>query len=228
MLAKTLEAVGRGRQKLHGRIATDDLGALADDTTTFQHSSDADYLAGLAALSDTPPAPAPRTPAPAPAPAQEPVYEPQEAYGYQQPDAYPAAYPQQPGYAPQEAYGYQQDPYAAPNGYAPQAEGAFHGYDAQQPGYDPNQAQVQQQGQPRAGLRPGRDQPLRHQHDQRGAAPCLRAGPGAVAARGPDWALSERSSILAVRSRVSPRSALPGTPSGRVPPSSKTESREWP
>ncbi|MGW3339257.1 cell division initiation protein [Streptomyces sp. NPDC001009] len=150
VLAKTLEAVHRGRQKLHGRIATDDLGALADDTTTFQHSSDADYLADLAALSDTPPAPAPRTPAPPvpPVPSQEPVYEPQEAYGYQQPDAYAAAYPQQPGYAPQEAYGYQQDPYAAPNGYAPQAEGAFHGYDAQQPGYDPNQQQVQQQGQP--------------------------------------------------------------------------------
>ncbi|MFI8350576.1 cell division initiation protein [Streptomyces sp. NPDC085596] len=149
VLAKTLEAVHRGRQKLHGRIATDDLSALADDTTTFQHSSDADYLADLAALADTPPAPAQRAPAPAPAPApaQEPVYEPQEAYGYQQPDAYPAAYPPQPGYAPQEAYGYQQDPYAAPNGYAPQAEGAFHGYDPQQPGYDPNQAQGRQQPQ---------------------------------------------------------------------------------
>ncbi|MFL5995480.1 MAG: cell division initiation protein, partial [Streptomyces sp.] len=45
VLAKTLEAVGRGRQKLHGRIASDDLGALADDTSTVQHSSDADYLA---------------------------------------------------------------------------------------------------------------------------------------------------------------------------------------
>lgn len=52
VLAKTLEAVGRGRQKLHGRIATDDLGALADDTTTVQHSSDADYLADLASLAE--------------------------------------------------------------------------------------------------------------------------------------------------------------------------------
>ncbi|MEU6813798.1 ATP synthase F0 subunit B [Streptomyces sp. NPDC046860] len=150
VLAKTLEAVHRGRQKLHGRIATDDLGALADDTTTFQHSSDADYLADLAALADTPPAAAQRTPAPAaplaPA-AQEPAYEPQETYGYQQPDAYPPAYPPQPGYAPQEAYGYQQDPYAAPHGYAPQADGAFHGYDAQQAPYDPNQQQPQGQAQ---------------------------------------------------------------------------------
>ncbi|MEU6240347.1 cell division initiation protein [Streptomyces sp. NPDC047024] len=164
VLAKTLDAVHRGRQKLHGRIATDDLGALADDTTTFQHSSDADYLADLAALADAPATPvqraqtAPLTPEPAydrpaadpaydPA-AREPAYEPQEAYGYQQqPDAYPG-YPQQPGYAPQEAYGYQQDPYA-PNGYAPQTDGAFHGYDAQQGAYDPNQGQAQQhQGQP--------------------------------------------------------------------------------
>src|SRR4051794_18123752 len=52
VLAKTLEAVGRGRQKLHGRIASDDLGALADDATSFQHSSDADYLADLAALAE--------------------------------------------------------------------------------------------------------------------------------------------------------------------------------
>ncbi|MGW2210061.1 cell division initiation protein [Streptomyces sp. NPDC001781] len=144
VLAKTLEAVHRGRQKLHGRIATDDLGALADDTTTFQHSSDADYLADLAALADTPPARAQR----APAPAREPVYEQQEAYGYQQPGAYPPAYPAQPGYAPQDAYGYQPDPYAAPDGYAPQTEGAFHGYDAQQTPYDPSR---QQDGQNRPG-----------------------------------------------------------------------------
>lgn len=52
VLAKTLDAVGRGRQKLHGRIATDELGALADDATTFQHSSDADYLADLTALAE--------------------------------------------------------------------------------------------------------------------------------------------------------------------------------
>jgi len=52
VLAKTLEAVGRGRQKLHGRLASDDLGALADNTATVQHSSDADYLADLAALAE--------------------------------------------------------------------------------------------------------------------------------------------------------------------------------
>lgn len=138
VLAATLEAVGRGRQKLHGRIATDDLGALADDTTTFQHSSDADYLADLAALSDDAPAERPGQqaarpkpsyepqPEPSYEPRPEPSYEPQPAYGYQQPEAYepqpdpysptsgyaPAGgaptFPQQGGYAQQDPYGYQQ------------------------------------------------------------------------------------------------------------------------
>ncbi|MFG3010873.1 ATP synthase F0 subunit B [Streptomyces cinerochromogenes] len=146
VLAKTLEAVGRGRQKLHGRIATDDLGALADDTRTFQHSSDADYLADLAALADSDRADR-RQPEPQEQPQPpQPSYEPQPAYpptpGYapagEQQDPY-AAFPQQPGYAPQQdPYGYQQaDPYA------------YQGYDAQQSGYDPRQTQHQpQQHQP--------------------------------------------------------------------------------
>ncbi|MDG9714083.1 ATP synthase F0 subunit B [Streptomyces sp. DH10] len=123
VLAKTLEAVGRGRQKLHGRIATDDLGALADDTGTVQHTSDADYLAGLAALPEEKP------------PAEQQDYgQPQPAYAYQQqPDPY-GGYPQQQPYAAQQdQYGYQADPYA------------YQGYDPQQAAYDP--AQAQQQGQ---------------------------------------------------------------------------------
>ncbi|MFI9343793.1 ATP synthase F0 subunit B [Streptomyces sp. NPDC052773] len=107
VLAKTLEAVGRGRQKLHGRIASDDLGALADDTSTVQHSSDADYLADLAALAEQD------------AQAEQRPQQPEPAYGYpQQPDPY-AGYQQ--GYAQQDPYGYQQaDPYAAYQGYDPQ------------------------------------------------------------------------------------------------------------
>jgi cell division septum initiation protein DivIVA len=170
VLAKTLEAVGRGRQKLHGRIATDDLGALADDPTTFRHSSDADYLAGLAEPGD------------GPAEQQQPTgpyeqqpaapYEPQPAYaaasGYapaqgavQQPDPY-AGFPQQQGhegyvqqdpYAPTSGYApaggapfQQADPYAAPSGYAPTADAAYQGYDGQQQtGYDPAQGHQQPQ-----------------------------------------------------------------------------------
>ncbi|MEH0547069.1 ATP synthase F0 subunit B [Streptomyces sp. B21-105] len=134
VLAKTLEAVGRGRQKLHGRIATDDLGALADDNTTFQHSSDADYLADLTALAEQDAAAA--------QPVQQPydLQEPQPAYGYQQqPDPYGGYGQQQQGYGQQDAYGYQQqaDPYAYQGG-----------YDAQQAPYDPNQAVQQHQPQP--------------------------------------------------------------------------------
>ncbi|MFE7272357.1 ATP synthase F0 subunit B [Streptomyces sp. NPDC057623] len=125
VLAKTLEAVGRGRQKLHGRIATDDLGALADDTGTVQHSSDADYLADLAALAERDA----QTAVPA-----QPQYDPQTvqpAYGYQQQTADPYGYQQQYG-GQQDPYGYQQaDPYA------------YQGYDPQQAAYDPNQAQHQ-------------------------------------------------------------------------------------
>jgi vacuolar-type H+-ATPase subunit H len=133
VLAKTLEAVGRGRQKLHGRIASDDLGDLSvftDDGTPGLHTSDADYLAGLADLPDAPeqPAQAPEVPA-------QPSYGQQDAYAYQQ-QADPYGYQQQ--YVQQDAYGYQQaDPYAA----YPQQQG----YD-QQPAYD--QSGQQGYGQP--------------------------------------------------------------------------------
>ncbi|MFJ7625715.1 cell division initiation protein [Streptomyces sp. NPDC097595] len=108
VLAKTLEAVGRGRQKLHGRVATDELGAhiAAQDAAGEQgHTSDEDHWAGLAEVA---------APQPLPIPHQaEPQYaqpEPQYAQGYgyqdQQQDAYQAQ---------QDVYGYQQqpDPYAA-------------------------------------------------------------------------------------------------------------------
>jgi vacuolar-type H+-ATPase subunit H len=133
VLAKTLDAVGKGRQKLHGRIASDDLGALADDTGTVQHTSDADYLADLAAIGDAP-AQAPTIPAQQTQPVQQPeqpqpVYaQQQDPYGYQQPDQY--GYQQ--AYAQQDAYGYQQaDPYAAYPAVQP--------YEQQQAMYDQGQ-----------------------------------------------------------------------------------------
>lgn len=144
VLAGTLEAVGRGRQKLHGRVASDDLGAhmAAQDAAGGQgHTSDADYLAGLAELAPSQPQQAPQQPQQPAYPAQpqaEPGYA-QAAYGYQD-------QPLQQGV--QDAYGYQQqpDPYAAyqqqggydPNGYPPQPTG--------QPDYGWQQ-QAQQHGQ---------------------------------------------------------------------------------
>ncbi|MGY6024401.1 DivIVA domain-containing protein [Streptomyces spinosirectus] len=147
VLAKTLEAVGRGRQKLHGRIASDDLGALADEATSFQHSSDADYLADLTALAEQDAAAAPAEQQQHAAQQQD-YAQPQPAYGYQQQsDPYAGAYQQQ-GYGQQDAYGYQQaDPYATGSGYAQAGEAPYQGYDAQQAAYDPNQAQQQHQGQ---------------------------------------------------------------------------------
>ncbi|MFJ6570866.1 cell division initiation protein [Streptomyces sp. NPDC091292] len=137
VLAKTLDAVGRGRQKLQGRVVTDELGSLGDAGV---HTSDADYLADLAEMSDRPdarrsqprPEPAAEQPAAPPVPDQQP-YAPQDPYTYQQQDPY--AYQQQ-------AYGQQQDPYAYqdPYGYQQQA------YDPAQT-YDPAQAQAQVQAQ---------------------------------------------------------------------------------
>ncbi|MFD9443333.1 cell division initiation protein [Streptomyces sp. NPDC060006] len=133
VLAKTLDAVGRGRQKLHGRIASDDLGelgAFGEDGTTG-HTTDAEYLEGLAEIAEQPargrPAAQPQPPA---VPAQQ-QYAQQDAYAYQQQAADPYGYQQQ--YAQQEGYGYQQaDPYAA----YPQQ-----GYD-QQAAYDQGQQQA--------------------------------------------------------------------------------------
>ncbi|WP_405921891.1 cell division initiation protein [Streptomyces sp. NBC_00868] len=127
VLSKTLEAVGRGRQKLLGRVPTDDLGAhmAAQDAAGGQQtrsSSDADFLAGLAEPQQLQ----------APIPAQpEPAY---DTYAYQQPQ-------QQDGYAYQDHQdpyaGYQQqpDPYA---GYQQQPDpySAYQEPQAQQPSLD--------------------------------------------------------------------------------------------
>ncbi|MCZ0981443.1 ATP synthase F0 subunit B [Streptomyces diastatochromogenes] len=126
VLSKTLEAVGRGRQKLHGRIATDALGehmAAQDGLGGAVHTSDADYLAGLAELSDPAPVQTPQIPAQQPDPYGYPQQPPQDpAYGYQQQDAY--GYQQQDPYAyqGQQQYGYEQQQYD-PHG---QAHGQAH------------------------------------------------------------------------------------------------------
>ncbi|MEU8673162.1 cell division initiation protein [Streptomyces sp. NPDC048560] len=150
VLAKTLEAVGRGRQKLLGRVATDDLGAhmAAQDAAGAQgHTSDEDHWAGLAELSTPEPAPQQshfpvQTSQDYASPAQQDYAaqaQPSDYAAQAQPD-FPVQAQQEPQYAQtygyqdqsvqQDAYGYQQpDPYAA---YAQQ-------------GYDPNQGQGHQQ-----------------------------------------------------------------------------------
>jgi len=169
VLAKTLDAVGRGRQKLHGRIATDELAALAqnDDGAPTQHTSDADYLADLAAPSAA--SPQQRSAPPAPAGQQAAAAQQQDPYGYGQgTDAYgdgqatdvyadgqgTDVYADGQGadvYADgqgTDAYGYPQQAYAQqdPYGYG-QADPYAAAY--QQQGYDP-QAGYDQQPQAQA------------------------------------------------------------------------------
>ncbi|MFF8286276.1 cell division initiation protein [Streptomyces albus] len=166
VLAKTLEAVGRGRLKLRGHQPIDELAAhlAAQDGAGSAgqyavHTSDADYLAGLA-QSDEQAAPsghdgtAPQIPSQPPSqpphpPAQPPHVPPQPQtvpgaadpyYGGQQPQPVYEGGPQTDpygGYAQQEAYYPQQhDPY----GYGQQPD-PYAGYGTpQQPAY-------QQQGQ---------------------------------------------------------------------------------
>ncbi|MEV0094179.1 cell division initiation protein [Streptomyces sp. NPDC050738] len=135
VLAKTLVAVGRGRQKLHGRIAIDDLGehmAAQDGMDPQQRGSDADFLADLAEPQQVQ---QPEAQQAVPVPAQQ-SYDP---YAYQQQPQQqdPYAYQQ-----PQEQYAYQQDPYA----YQPQQQGYDqHGYQ-QQPQQPQQQSYEQQQG----------------------------------------------------------------------------------
>jgi hypothetical protein len=136
VLAKTLEAVGKGRHTLQGRVASDELGTLGDGTGA-QHTSDADYLAGLAEIGSVPAEPDREIPQAPQIPAQQPVYaqqqDPQQdVYGYQQ-----QPYGQQDPYAvyQQDPYAYQQqDPYAAYQQHQQQ------GYDQGQAGYAQPQA----------------------------------------------------------------------------------------
>ena len=146
VLGKTLEAVGRGRQKLLGSRPADELGAhmdAQDAAAQALRTSDDDYYAGLAQSQGA---------AVQPAPAQQPVIQPAVIQpgvmdsaamnpAAMDPAAADAGYYAAAGYQQQDAYGYQQqgyvqqpDPYAQQAGY-PQQDA----YGWQQPqGYDPN------------------------------------------------------------------------------------------
>ncbi|MFJ2218315.1 ATP synthase F0 subunit B [Streptomyces sp. NPDC101062] len=149
VLTKTLEAVGRGRQKLHGRTESDELGAhmAAQDAAGPQaRTSDADYLADLAGTPrealQAPVAaprqpPAPPEPVPPPVPAQQPYTDPAYAQTAQQP----------------AGTGYQDGGYDTTGGYQDPAYPATDpGYGAGYPqqdayGYQQDPYTYQQQGQ---------------------------------------------------------------------------------
>ncbi|MFJ6850195.1 cell division initiation protein [Streptomyces sp. NPDC091271] len=144
VLAKTLEAVGRGRQKLHGRVATDELGAhmaAQDAAGGHLHTSDEDHWAGLAELSTPEPRQSPQQPSYA-EPAQ-PDYTPAAEYQDPAQTGFPAQGQPEPQYA--QTYGYQDQ--QLQDGYGYQQQDPYGAY--QQQPYDPNQQQEYwpQQGQ---------------------------------------------------------------------------------
>ncbi|MER6141754.1 cell division initiation protein [Streptomyces sparsogenes] len=128
VLSKTLEAVGRGRQKLLGARAIDELGAhlaAQEAAAPLGHrTSDDDYLADLAQSQAQVPVARPEAAPDASYYAATAGYQQQDAYGYQQQgyaqqqDPYAA----QGGYQQQDAYGWQQQPPYDPSGYAPEQQ----------------------------------------------------------------------------------------------------------
>ncbi|MDQ0793773.1 ATP synthase F0 subunit B [Streptomyces sp. B1I3] len=156
VLAKTLEAVGRGRQKLHGRVATDELGthmAAQEAAGGSLHTSDEDHWANLAELAS----PAPQhVPQPQYTEPVQPDYAPAADYrdpsqtgyqdssqaGYEDPAqaGFPAQAQSEPQYA--QTYAYQDQPLQQADPYAAyqQQPDPYAGYQ-QQGGYDPNQQQ---------------------------------------------------------------------------------------
>ncbi|PHQ49046.1 cell division initiation protein [Streptomyces cinnamoneus] len=151
VLAKTLEAVGKGREKLLGARPADELGALADQDGPLGRTSDADFLAELAASQE----PVATVPQPAQQPAWEDYAAPAADYGAHD----PYGYAQQP----QQHYPPQADPYAVHSGYAqhdpyawqtPAGGQGGQGYDtgyAQDPRHQQAQQQAQQVHEPRHG-----------------------------------------------------------------------------
>ncbi|MFH8786535.1 ATP synthase F0 subunit B [Streptomyces roseoverticillatus] len=157
VLSKTLEAVGRGREKLLGARPADELGAhmaAQDGLRTAHPTSDADFLAGLAAPQ------APAAPEPAAAAHGAPHAAPHAGgyEGYYEPQAYqpdPYTYQQQYG-TDSGSHGHQPDPYAVQSGYqqadpyAWPAHSPNDGYGAAQGAYAPQQHQPAA-GPPHAG-----------------------------------------------------------------------------
>lgn len=151
VLSKTLEAVGRGREKLVGHQPSDELGAhmaVQDESDQAPHTSDADYYADLAAVGQAPeqhpdPQQLPQQPQQPDHPGYEPVAATTDPYATQvpQPAGYDAGYG--PNYeADYGAYYAQQDPYAAYQ----QHQQQYAYYDQQDPyaAYQHQQLQEQQ------------------------------------------------------------------------------------
>lgn len=183
VLSKTLEAVGRGRQKLQGRVASDDLGlhmAEQDAAGRQGHTSDADYLSGLAELPGQQsfqgggaPAHQPMEPRSTPQAAEQPVQIPAQAQAPQRYEDSAAAQqyadPAYGGYQQQDAYAYQQqDPYAYQQAQQPVYDPAAYDPNYSQ-GYGQNYDQTAQGWQQHPDAQA--QQPQQQSHQQQGQDP---------------------------------------------------------
>ncbi|MFI0814126.1 cell division initiation protein [Streptomyces sp. NPDC021098] len=156
VLGKTLEAVGRGRQKLLGSRPADELGAhmaAQDATAQALHTSDDDYYAELAQAQGiaAQPAAVPQPPVVQPAAVQPAAMDP----AAMDPAAADPGYFAAAGYPQQDAYGYQQQGYVQqPDPYGQQMQQPgyqqqdAYGWPQQPQGYDPNGYAQQQPQQP--------------------------------------------------------------------------------
>lgn len=157
VLAKTLEAVGRGREKLLGARPADELGAhmaAQDGLRAGRPTSDADFLAELAAPQEAPqPYSAPQAPQQPLQPAWGDYSAPAPAYAAQQD---PYGYPQQQSahYPPQADPYAVQGGYQQPDPYAWQPQDGGHGYGAPAGYGEPQQHSPQHQPQHAQGQQP--------------------------------------------------------------------------
>ncbi|MFG3253494.1 cell division initiation protein [Streptomyces sp. NPDC048172] len=165
VLAKTLEAVGRGRLKLRGHEPSDELAAhmaAQDGTDPYAgHTSDADFLADLADPGTAQPQPQQQA---QPQPQQQPQYQPQhqQAQPPQQPQPHaapvappqPQAPPPPPQQQPMADPYYAQQPAAAADPYSYSQHDGYYGqqpdaaYYQQQPQQQPYYGQQHQQQYP--------------------------------------------------------------------------------
>ncbi|MEV0372646.1 ATP synthase F0 subunit B [Streptomyces sp. NPDC050636] len=151
VLTKTLEAVGRGRDKLQGARAVDELGAhlaAQGDPQSGQPQADAEYLAGLAGIGTDQDSQAPQMPQVQPQPQEHQQYQDdQQLQPQTQLQAQQVYYQDPAAYQQQDVYGYQQPQQAQQDPYLQQQDPYGYGWQQQpqQQGYDPNAGYLPQQ-----------------------------------------------------------------------------------
>ena len=224
VLAKTLDAVGRGRQKLHGRIASDDLGAWAASRRTAHAAAhQRRRLPGR-------PRGARRAarragPRPAPGPGRSRPSSRLRPAGRVRLSA--ADRRIRTGTSSSTPSRTRTATSSRPPTRTPPTRSSRATTSSRRTTRASSRPTRQPAGAPaagRAGARPRRDQPLRHQHDQRGAAAGVRTG-ALTAGLGRERKVQYPGSSVACTSAIN---AAREAPKGGAPRASKIESRNGP